>query len=157
MHIHEDLGGVCIFMKGIEQGNSAQNWDKGQRSPNSNWLKSQRVRKGQHHLLGCCRGGGWMLHTNRYHWLPFTQNCEALLLIHYLCRCYFSCQIAIICSFVPLGFITETCSRASIVARLRSQNNFGQKWLKSKKQYQILFLGTPLPNLLINSGLSVKQ
>lgn len=91
-----------------------------------------------------------MLHTNRYHWLPFTQNCEALLLIHYLCRCYFSCQIAIICSFVPLGFITETCSRASIVARLRPQDSLGQKWLLKRRQAQktlpsFLSPGTPHP------------
>ena len=33
-------------------------------------------------------------------------------------------------SFVPLrSLITETCSRTSTVARLRSQNGFGPKWL----------------------------
>ena len=36
----------------------------------------------------------------------------------------------VFCSFVPLrSLITETCSRAGIVTRLRLQNGLGQEWL----------------------------
>ena len=54
-------------------------------------------------------------------------------------------------SFVTLRqLITETCSRVSIVARLRSQNGLGQKWLLlcQESHAWFSFSGESLPYLL---------
>ena len=56
----------------------------------------------------------------------FTTHTLSLLLLLLLSDSYH----LFLHSFVPLrSLITENCSRASTVARLRSQNGLGQKWL----------------------------
>ena len=54
-------------------------------------------------------------------------------------------------TFVPWGaLITETCSRASVLARLRSQNSLGQKWflLYQESHTCFSFSGDTLPYLI---------
>ena len=53
----------------------------------------------------------------------------------YLCYCYFSCLIVSAFFVLLRSLITKTCSRASIVARLRSQNGLGQKWLLCQESH----------------------
>ena len=59
--------------------------------------------------------------------------------------------------FVPLkSCIIKTYSKASSLARLRSQNNIGPKWLLLRKSHMIFFLQGP-PTLLADGCLHKGQ
>ena len=122
-------------MKALEHlvwRNCSKDWQR----PSFCWLKSQRLEKmnsilkSQYHLpLSSSWSGGWQLQAYLYHWnrTGSLNNWYIILLLLFLLpdNNPFSLH-----SFVPLrSLIAETCSRASIEARLRSLNGSGQKWL----------------------------
>ena len=114
MHIHE----------GAWAENSAQNWGKGWQSQSFCWLKaggSQKVNikpqvmVEQNSSRKCFR----LIFIIETELAVFMTDLSLLLLL--LLSDNIFCSIKII--------ITDTCSRASIVARLRSQNPLSLKWL----------------------------
>ena len=110
MHIHEQAW---------SEENSSQNWGQGQQSPSFSWLKSLRVN----------------IIIPSSTWLGAFVPAELKDCIRLLCLSQeeelFCAELLIHDSFplLPLrSVITETCSRASVVARLRLQNGLnGQK------------------------------
>ena len=120
-----------------------------------------RVRKDQHHFLASSWSGGWALKVGGDGvWilqnnsrvcarLIFTVETELGVFISDLLSLLLLLLLPgysrlFLHSFISLrSLITETCSRASVVARLRSQNDLGQKWLMSRKPCLILFLRGP--------------
>ena len=85
----------------------------------------------------------WLSHQGALELGVFTTN---------LCYCYFSCP------FILLKIIiAETCSRTSIVARLRSQSGLGQKWLLLRQESHAWFFlwEPPYPICLWNESSKV--
>ena len=69
-------------------------------------------------------------------------------------HCFLTAFPSCLQSFLPLrSLITETCLRASIVARFRSQNLLDQNEVK----LDYLSPGTPLPYLLTTPNVDIKE
>ena len=109
--------------------------------------------------MGSSWHGDWILvscigRRILYHWATWEAG-ESLQLILYLSYGYFSCLkpvVLFLYSFVPLQSVTtETCSRASTVVKLRSQNGLRQKWLLFCQEIHshFSFSRDSLPYLLI--------
>ena len=75
------------------------------------------------------------------------RNKDSAVSLHY----YLTAFSLLLHSFVPLRSLitTETCSRANISPRLRSQNGLGQKWVPVCQEIHALFSfsGDPAPSL----------
>ena len=118
-----------------------------------------RVRKGQQQRPSVSSwSGGWALQANLYHWNRTGSFYHWSLLSFF----FFSWSLLLLLllpdnsplflhSFVPLRSLnTQTCSRASTVARLRLQNGLGPKWLLfcQESHAWFSFSGDSLPYLL---------
>lgn len=99
------------------------------------WLKSE----GSISLLHPPLVGGLGSCKSRrcYYTHPLRRNQDSTLSLH----CYLTAFSLFLPSFIYLSsLITETCSRASIVARLRSQNGLGQNNFSCVKKARSSFL-----------------
>ena len=116
----------------------------------------QRIFQTQGSNLGLpCRQTLYHLsHQESYHW---SRLGSLYYLICYLCCCSLPDKSPLLfCSHKII--VIETCSRSSIVTRLRSQNGLGLKWLLfCQKLYLVFFSRDPLPHLLTQGWGLIKK